>query len=86
MAVDASGRSAQRFTMQVVARRGSLVRQAAASGQDIYAVTGPLVAGAVSRILAADSLPAGSHAVGALFDSREFLKSLTPEPLVLRLD
>ena len=84
--VDASGRSAQRFTMQVIARRGLQQRQAAASGQDIYAVTGPLVAHAATRVLAGGQRPAGSFSVGALFEAREFLQALAPDPLSLRLD
>jgi hypothetical protein len=83
--VDDSGRSAQRFTVQAVARRGGIERRAAASGQDIYAVTGPMVGQAVTRILAADGRHRGSFSAGQLFDAREFLASLAPEHLALEV-
>ncbi len=83
--VDDSGRSAQRFTVQAVARRGGIERRAAASGQDIYAVTGPMVGQAVTRILASDGRHKGSFSAGQLFDAREFLTSLAPDYLALDL-
>lgn len=83
--VDDSGRSAQRFTVQAVARRGGIERRAAASGQDIYAVTGPMVGQAVTRILASDGCHKGSFSAGQLFDAREFLLSLAPQYLALDL-
>lgn len=84
-AVDDTGRSAQRFTLQVVATRGGAQRSAAASGQDIYAVTGPLVAEAATRILAQEHAHAGAFAAGKLFDARQFLLALSPQPLALTL-
>ncbi|HSV52216.1 MAG TPA: saccharopine dehydrogenase NADP-binding domain-containing protein [Burkholderiaceae bacterium] len=86
VAVDDSGRSAQRFSVQVVARRGGVERRAAASGQDIYAVTGPLVAQAATRILAMNGRRKGSLSAGQLFDAREFLLALSPQPLSLVLE
>lgn len=83
VAVDDSGRSAQRFTVQAIAHRGGVERRAAASGQDIYAVTGPLVAEAVTRILASDGRYKGSFSAGQLFDAREFLLSFSPQYLAL---
>jgi hypothetical protein len=50
-AVDAHGRSAQTFLVDVVVRRGDRERRAVARGQDIYAVTAPLAVEAVDRIL-----------------------------------
>jgi hypothetical protein len=79
--IDASGRSAQRFSVQVVARRGGVERQAAASGQDIYAVTGPMVAQAATRILAMNGRRKGSLSAGQLFEAREFLLALSPQAL-----
>lgn len=77
-AVDAQGRSAQRFTMVARVRRGGTQRQALASGQDIYAVTAPLVGEAVERLLSGPKPPAGIHAPGAVFDAEAFLQALAP--------
>lgn len=41
MPSDESGRSAQRFVVEVVARRATAVRAATAGGRDIYAFTAP---------------------------------------------
>lgn len=77
-AADAEGRSSQRFTMAARVRRGGAQRQALASGQDIYAVTAPLVCEAVERLLSGPKLPAGAHAPGAMFDAEAFLQALAP--------
>ena len=42
-AVDERGRSAQIFVVDVLARRGSEARRVTARGQDIYAITAPIV-------------------------------------------
>lgn len=77
-AADTQGRSSQRFTMAVRVSRGGARRQALASGQDIYAVTAPLVGEAVARLVD-DSRPAGGvYAPGALFDAAVFLQALAP--------
>lgn len=83
VAVDQRGRSAQRFLVEVVALSGGAERRAVASGQDIYAVTAPLVVEAASRILAGAGATAGVASVGARFDAKEFLSSLSPEHLTL---
>ena len=83
-AVDESGRSAQQFTVEAVVHRGSEQRRAVASGQDIYAVTAPLVVEAVSRILDGDASASGAVTAGQLFDARDFLSALSPEPLSVR--
>ncbi|MGV3680784.1 MAG: saccharopine dehydrogenase NADP-binding domain-containing protein [Acidovorax sp.] len=83
VAVDASGRSAQRFLVEVVVRRGSEERHASASGQDIYAITGPLAAQAVGRVLAADGALTGALSAGQLGDARSFLQALAPGYLQL---
>ncbi len=72
--VDAEGRSAQRFLVEVVARRGDAERRVAVSGQDIYAVTAPLVVEAAVRVLK-EPTP-GVHTAGALFDPDDFLAAL----------
>ncbi len=73
---DALGRSAQTFRVDVVATRGGERRRASASGRDIYAISAPLAAGAVARLL--DRRPTGTITAGELFDPVEFLRSLDP--------
>jgi hypothetical protein len=81
VAVDELGRSAQTFVVEVVARSGGVERRATASGQDIYAVTAPLVVEAAARILAGSGDKAGVASAGARFDARDFLSSLSPQHL-----
>jgi hypothetical protein len=76
VAVDAHGRSEQTFLVEVVARSGGVERRAVASGQDIYAVTAPLVVEAATRILAGEGDRAGVASVGARFDATDFLDAL----------
>ncbi|NVJ08318.1 hypothetical protein HUW63_24150 [Myxococcus sp. AM001] len=75
MATDASGRSAQRFLVEVRARQGPEERRVTASGRDIYAFTAPLVVEAVERVLSGGAL-AGVRAVGEAFDAADCLRSL----------
>ena len=84
VAVDDAGRSAQRFLVEVEVRRGDAVRRASAGGQDIYAVTAPLVAEALSRLIDAPPAVGGVFAPGALFDADAFLASLDPAFLSYR--
>jgi len=77
--VDDLGRSAQTFHVDVVVRRGGEERRASAAGQDIYAASGPIVAGAVARVL-------GGRYRGALTAGRlppDFMRSLAPFVRVL---
>ena len=78
-AVDAQGRSAQRFTMEVEMHVGEEKRRASASGQDIYAITAPLVVSACMELIANPDFPSGVRAPGELFDATAFLKQLAPE-------
>jgi short subunit dehydrogenase-like uncharacterized protein len=80
---DASGRSAQRFAVEVVARRGSERRRIVAQGRDIYAFSAPLVCEAVERLLAGTFARPGASAPGEIFDAKDFLTALTPECLTL---
>ncbi|MET0495377.1 MAG: saccharopine dehydrogenase NADP-binding domain-containing protein [Actinoplanes sp.] len=82
--VDALGRSAQTFVVDVVVRAGGAERRATARGQDIYAVTAPLVAEAVTRLLAGRTRTAGVASAGAMFDAADFLRSLESSGAVLR--
>ena len=83
VAVDERGRSAQTFLVEVVAQLGGVQRRAVASGRDIYAVTAPLVVEAASRILAGAGDTASVASVGARFDAKDFLNSLSPQHLTL---
>jgi hypothetical protein len=83
VAVDERGRSAQTFLVEVVAQSGAAERRAVASGQDIYAVTAPLVVEAAARILDGAGDTAGVASIAARFDARDFLGSLSPEHLRL---
>jgi hypothetical protein len=83
VAVDERGRSAQTFLVEVVARSAGAERRAVASGRDIYAVTAPLVVEAAFRILTGAGDTVGVASVGARFDAKDFLTSLSPEHLTL---
>ncbi|MFI6578027.1 saccharopine dehydrogenase NADP-binding domain-containing protein [Nocardiopsis sp. NPDC050513] len=79
--VDAAGRSAQRFAVDVRVRVDGTERRALATGQDIYAVSAPLVVEAVVRLLDGRGRAAGALAPGQAFDAADFLAALSPEPL-----
>lgn len=74
---DGLGRSAQTFQVDVVVTRDGEQRRATASGRDIYAVSGPLAAGAVALLLDG-SAPVGAVTAGQLTDPAAFLRSLEP--------
>ncbi|MCX4675388.1 saccharopine dehydrogenase NADP-binding domain-containing protein [Streptomyces sp. NBC_01433] len=76
--VDALGRSDQTFVVDVLVRAGGIERRATARGQDIYAVTAPLVVEAVRRILAGRTRTTGVASAGAMFDAPDFLRALAP--------
>ena len=80
-ATDATGRSAQRFEMVVEARHGASVRRAVACGQDIYAVSAPLVVEAAVRLARTGFGRSGALALGEAFDAPDFLAALSPQPL-----
>ncbi|MBT2450777.1 saccharopine dehydrogenase NADP-binding domain-containing protein [Streptomyces sp. ISL-43] len=76
--VDALGRSNQVFVVDVLVRAGGVERRASARGQDIYAITAPLVVEAVQRILAGRTRATGVASAGAMFDAADFLRALSP--------
>jgi hypothetical protein len=82
-AIDEVGRSAQRFVVDVVVRRGQENRRIAASGRDIYAITAPLMVEAVQRLLDGRAVIQGASAPGEIFDALDFLKALSPDHLTL---
>ena len=76
VAVDENGRSAQTFLVDVVVRSGGNERRASASGQDIYAISAPLVVEAVRRVVNGLVHGAGVFTAGEAFDAPDFLGSL----------
>lgn len=84
-ASDAQGRSAQRFEVVVQAGEGAGARRAVARGQDIYAVSAPLVVEAAQRMLQPTFQRSGALALGQAFDARDFLQALSPRELELQL-
>lgn len=77
-AADESGRSNQTFLVDVVVRSGGTERRATARGQDIYAVTAPLVAEALERVLTGRTMTVGVASAGEIFDAPDFLQALDP--------
>ncbi|MFC8361171.1 saccharopine dehydrogenase NADP-binding domain-containing protein [Streptomyces griseorubiginosus] len=77
-AADENGRSGQTFLVDVVVRSAGAERRATARGQDIYAVTAPLVAEALERVLAGRTKTVGVVSAGEIFDAADFLHALTP--------
>lgn len=84
-AVDAEGRSAQRFAMEVVAVNAGGTHRATATGQDIYAVTAPIVVEAAARMLDPAFDRRGALALGAAFDARQFLGAIASAHLAVQL-
>jgi hypothetical protein len=81
--VDERGRSSQIFLVNVIVRRGHEERYALVRGQDIYAVTAPIVVEATERVVAGAVAARGVVAAGEAFDARDFLRSLSPMHLSL---
>jgi short subunit dehydrogenase-like uncharacterized protein len=77
-AIDETGRSAQRFAVEVIVTQGDLRRRILAQGQDIYAVTAPIICEAVQRILSGDIRDTGAKPPAAIFDAASFLGALAP--------
>lgn len=75
-ATDEAGRSAQRFVVDVVVRRGSALRRVSASGRDIYAVTAPIVVEGAVRLLGGRYRAVGAVAPAQAFDGGDVLASL----------
>jgi short subunit dehydrogenase-like uncharacterized protein len=84
-ATDESGRSAQTFLVEVVARSGGKERRAVAGGRDIYAITAPIVVEAAQRLITRHAERAGVFAAGEIFDARDFLRSLCPTHLSVEI-
>ena len=76
VAIDAEGRSAQRFTMEVAVRCDGRQHRAAASGQDIYAITAPLVVEAMARTVDGRCRGVGVLSAGEAFEVADFLAAI----------
>jgi hypothetical protein len=76
--VDDSGRSAQRFAVEAIVRQGDVRRRTIAQGQDIYAVSAPIICEAVQRILSGEIRDVGAKPPAAIFDASSFLQALSP--------
>ena len=63
--------------MQAVVTRGSQERRAHVTGQDIYAVTAPIIAEAVTSLLAKPPKQNGVLSLASLFGSNAFLGALS---------
>ena len=84
-AADSSGRSAQTFLLDVLVRKGDQFRRAAATGRDIYFVSAPLIVEAAVRIIEYPAKPRGAFAPGQIFDTRDFLQTLSPEHFTVQI-
>src|SRR5262249_29011312 len=78
---DPSGRSSQRFVMDVIVRRKDAQRRLVACGRDIYASTAPIVVEATERVISGLARKTGVVAPGDAFDARDFLNALSPAHL-----
>lgn len=76
---DQHGRSAQRFVVDVVVRRGADIWRTGASGRDIYAVTAPIVVEGAVRLLDGRHRGPGAVAPGQVFDAADVLATLEGE-------
>jgi hypothetical protein len=78
VAIDEQGRSAQRFAMEVRVQHAGQQRRIGVSGQDIYAITAPLVVEAATRLVDGRGRGVGVLAAGEAFDASDFLAALAP--------
>jgi len=73
---DATGRSPQRFIVDVEATRGGKTRRIIARGRDIYAFSAPLVCEIAWRLVDGRFDAPGGQAPGAILDARDVLDAL----------
>ncbi len=79
IASDERNRSSQQFVVDVRVDHAGHHSRAIASGQDIYAITAPLVVSACLELIGAGRGSGGVRAPGELFDARAFLNVLAPD-------
>jgi short subunit dehydrogenase-like uncharacterized protein len=75
-AVDNQGRSAQRFELVVRLAQNGTTRTASVRGQDIYAVTAPIVVEAAVCLMLPAAKRSGALSLGEAFDPVELLRAL----------
>jgi hypothetical protein len=75
-AADESGRSAQRFVVDVVVRDRSGTRRITCTGRDIYAVSAPIIVEGAVRLLDGRHRGPGAVAPGEAFDAADVLAAL----------
>lgn len=80
-AVDDRGRSAQRFELVVKVAQHGEIRMAGARGQDIYAVTAPIVVEAVQRLLEDGYPHRGAMTLAQATDPVDMLRALNGQGL-----
>lgn len=86
VAVDADGRSAQKFAMEVVVTDDRGRHCARASGVDIYAVSAPIAVEAAERLRSGRHRCSGALSLGDAFDALDFLAKLSPTHLSVEFD
>lgn len=84
-AADDSGRSAQTFVMDVIAKKDGKQRRVVARGRDIYAITAPIVVEATQRAVTGPVKATGIVALGETFDAHKFLNALSPAHLSIEV-
>lgn len=80
-AIDEKNRSSQQFCVVVTATKGNSIRTITAQGQDIYAVTAPLVVEGINRILSGRIKKTGVTTMGEVYDAADFLQALDEDDI-----
>lgn len=83
-AIDAGGRSSQRFVMEVRAQSADSWSGISVSGHDIYATTAPIVVEGCLRVVREPPRRGGAYAPAEVFDANAFLAALSPHVAVSR--
>lgn len=81
--VDELGRSSQRFLLEAVVSKDGEQRRASASGQDIYAVTAPLLVEALTWTLSGRTGNVGALGAGQFLDASAFLQALASSDILI---
>ena len=84
-AADDTGRSAQRFIVEVMARRDGKQKRIIARGQDIYAFSAPLLCEVVMRLLTGRFSNVGAQPPGAILNGMDVLSALAPKHLTFEI-
>jgi len=82
---DPTGRSPQRFVVEVVVTCGGANRRVIAKGRDIYAFSAPLVCEVTERVLEGKFSNPGANPPGAILDAKGVLAALAPDHLTFEI-